>query len=228
MVTRKRILIADDHEVVREGLKITISRKGKDFEIVGEARTGKETITQAEELQPDLVIMDIRMPDGDGVTATRAIKEKYPYIQILILTTYAEEELLLESLRAGASGYLLKDIPGDQLIQAMRTVLSGGTVIDSEQLFSLFKREGDPFRIGQAASPGIGRNGKKTAPRLSEREMEILQLMVEGKTNSEISAMLHLSEGTVRNYVSHIYEQLGVSHRAQAVLCALSLGLVRR
>ena len=221
-LARKRILIADDHEVVREGLKITIGRKGKDLEVVGEAGTGKETLAQVAKLQPDLVIMDIRMPEGDGVEATRLIREKYPSTQVLILTTYAEEELLIESLRAGASGYLLKDTPGEQLVQAIRTVLSGGTVIDSAQLMSLFKEEGIPVR-----SHGTGLSGKN-APVLSERETEILQLMVDCKTNSEISTMLNLSEGTVRNYVSHIYEHLEVRHRAEAVLAAITLGMARR
>lgn len=220
-MARKRILIADDHEVVREGLKITISRKGKDIEVVGEAGTGRETLAQVAKLQPDLVVLDIRMPEGDGVEATRSIREKHPHTHVLILSTYAEEDLLIESLRAGASGYLLKDTPGEQLVQAIRTVLSGGTVIDSAQLMLLCRAESFPMR-----SHGANQSGK-TPPALSERETEILQLMVEGKTNSEISTLLNLSEGTVRNYVSRIYEHLEVRHRAEAVLAAIACGLAK-
>lgn len=222
-MTRKRILIVDDHEVVREGLKITIGRKGKDLEIVGEAGTGRETLAQVAKLQPDLVMMDIRMPEGDGVETTRSIREKYPGIHVLMLTTYAEEELLIDSLRAGASGYLLKDTPGEQLVQAIRTVLAGGTVVDSSQLQLLFKTKGVTVHSN---THGAGQGGRN-APALSERETEILQLMVDGKTNSEISTMLNLSEGTVRNYVSHIYERLEVRHRAEAVLAAMTCGLAR-
>ena len=225
-----RVLLADDHELVREGLKITFQFKAKDIVVVGEAAEGAEAIRLTDELRPDLVLMDILMPGIDGVEAAGVITEKHPGVKVLMLTTYEDEQLLLSAMQAGASGYLLKEIPGAELVQCIERVMQGSMVINGSLAATLMQRLGHEQSPGtEPIKPAANREGaveEAAALRLSRREREILRLLVEGKDNHEIAELLCLSGGTVRNYVSQIYERMGVRDRGQAVRYAMTHGMV--
>lgn len=209
MTDRIRLLIADDHPVVRDGLRGMLSIQ-PDFEIVGEASTGAEAITFAQQLQPHVVLMDLRMPIGDGATAIAQIKTRYPDINILVLTTYDSDADILRAIEAGATGYLLKDAPREELFRAIRSTARGESVLTPT-----------------VASRLMGRMRAPAEEALSAREIEVLSLVARGANNKEAARQLHISEATVKSHLIHIFAKLGVNDRTQAVTTAMQRGIVR-
>lgn len=201
-----RVLLADDHPVVREGLGAIIGRE-PDMEVIALAKDGDETLEVYRRLRPDVVLMDLRMPVMDGVTATAGIVEANSAARIIVLTTYDGDEDIYRALKAGARGYILKDAPVDELLQAIRAVHAGRKQISTDAAHKLAERV--------------------TGDELTEREAEVLRLMVEGKTNAEIAASLFVTEGTIKFHITHILSKLGAADRTQAVVLALKRGLAR-
>jgi DNA-binding NarL/FixJ family response regulator len=211
-----RIILTDDQEIVREGLK-KILESDIEIQVVAMASDGAEAIELVEKHHPDLVLMDLKMPRVNGIQATGIIRQKHPEIKVLVLTTYDDDEWLFDAIRAGASGYLLKDSPRANLIQAIKGTLAGNTYVDPSIAGKLLNALNQP-----AVLP------KKPAEfNFSERETDILTLLARGYTNAEIAQKLYLSEGTVRNYTSAIFARLGVSDRTQAAVLAIRYGLVK-
>ena len=210
-----RVLICDDQEIVCEGLQRILDSDGE-INVVGTVHNGLEALEMVERLLPDLVLMDLKMSVMNGVVATRKIRERYPEIRVLVLTTYDDDEWLFDAIRSGAAGYLLKDRPREELINAIKGTMAGKTYID-------------PSVAGKVLS-NVAQNMPRQQPpveiSLSEREQEVLQLMTQGLSNADIAGRLFLSEGTVRNYTSAIFSKLNVSDRTQAVILALRYGLV--
>ena len=209
-----RVLIADDHPLFRHGLSTLLSA-APDFEVVGEATTGEEVMTQAATLQPDVILMDIQMPGVNGIEATRRILHTSPHIRILIITMFEDDASVFTAMRAGARGYVLKDAQKAELLQAIRAVGRG------EAIFSpaIATRLIDFFAAARpVASP-------QAFPELTEREREILTLIAQGNNNTEIASRLVLSPNTVRNYVSNVFSKLQVADRAHAILRAREAGL---
>jgi DNA-binding NarL/FixJ family response regulator len=207
MTERLKLLIVDDQTLMREGLRTILSLE-EDFEVAGIAEDGVAALQQLSQERVDLVLMDVRMPRMNGVECTREIAAHYPETKVLILSTFAEDDAIYDALRAGAVGYLLKDLPAEKLVSAIREAVSGMVPMQPEVMQSLLSR----LPRGEAK----GRNDIKE--RLTQREWEILCLMAEGLSNREISGELYISEGTVKNYISTIYEKLEVKDRTQAVL----------
>jgi NarL family two-component system response regulator LiaR len=210
-----RVLICDDQAIVREGLR-TILGTVPDIEIAGVAGDGAEALELVARTRPDLVLMDLKMPGMDGVQATAAIRALHPEVRVLVLTTYDADEWVLDAIRSGAAGYLLKDTPREGLVAAIQEVAAGRTPVDPAVAGKLFAH------VAQAApAPATA-----IAADLSEREREVLRLLARGLSNADIAERLYLSEGTVRNYVSTILAKLGVADRTQAALLALRHGFV--
>jgi len=201
---RIRIMLVDDHEVVRDGVKSLINAND-DMTVVAEAGTVAEAVAQAERTRPDVVVMDVRLADGSGIEATREIKSRRPQIQVLMLTSFADDEALFASIMAGASGYVLKQIRGGELVRAIREVGAGKSLLDPEVTKSVLER----LRKGKTM------RDEKLA-RLSAQEERILTLVSRGMTNGQIGDELHLAEKTVKNYVSTILSKLEVARRAEA------------
>jgi DNA-binding NarL/FixJ family response regulator len=210
-----RVLIADDQEIVREGLK-RILQTDPDILVVATANDGQEALDLFALHQPDLVLMDLQMPRMNGVQAIYHLREEHPDLPILVLTTYMDDKWLFDAIRSGASGYLMKDRPRQELLDAIHGTMQGEAFID-------------PSVAGRVLS-NVASSPLKSAPEksymLSEREQDILNLLAEGLSNAEISQRLYLSEGTVRNYTSTLFAKLGVADRTQAVILALREGLV--
>jgi len=200
-------MIVDDHEVVRLGLKNLLERRS-DWKVVAEAGTVAEAVRKADEYQPDIVVMDIRLSDGSGIEACREIVKMYPQIKVIMLTSFAEDELLFNAISAGAIGYVLKQVGNDDLIRAIETVARGEALLD-------------PSVTGQVLAKLRESTRTEAFLTLSEQELKVLALIAHGKTNKEIAANLHLGEGTVRNYVSSIFSKLGLSNRAEATAYAV-------
>ncbi len=206
---RQRILLVDDHEVVRLGLKALIERH-PDMEVVAEAASATEAIAKCEAFKPDVAVMDIRLTGTSGIDACREITEKLPEIKVIMLTSYAEDEMLFAAIRAGAAGYVLKQAGGQDVIRAIETVAQGKALLDPALTERVF------VEVRRAA-----REQENSAfIQLTEQERRVLALVADGKTNREIAQDLHLGEGTVRNYVSNILSKLGVSNRAEAAAYA--------
>ena len=204
MTTEKtRILLCDDHEVVREGLRGLIGRQ-EGMSVVAEAGTVAEAVDAAARSKPDVVIMDVRLPDGSGVEACRTIREARPETKVIMLTSYADDEALFASIIAGASGYLLKQTRGQALVDAIATVASGRSLLDPDVTGKVLER----VRESRAEDPAIAS--------LTDQERKVLEGLAEGHTNREIGEKLFLSEKTVKNYVSRILDKLGLSRRAEA------------
>jgi DNA-binding NarL/FixJ family response regulator len=217
-----RLAIVDDHDLAREGLKDMLADE-PDIEVIGEATNGQEALLLCSRLRPDLVFMDVRMPEMDGLTATREIKQRYPRISVLILTMHENPNYLLEALKAGAAGYVLKDALPEEVVEAVWRVRDGDSPLAPSLAARLLRRlasEGD--RQGGTRSP---REDLRVEP-LTPRELEVLNLMRLGHTNRRISEILWISSGTAKNHVEHIIGKLGVSDRTQAVVRALELGLL--
>jgi DNA-binding NarL/FixJ family response regulator len=200
-------MIVDDHEVVRLGLKNLLERRS-DWKVIAEAGTVAEAVRKASEYQPDIVVMDIRLSDGSGIEACREIVKMHPQIKVIMLTSFAEDDLLFNAISAGAIGYVLKQVGNDDLIRAIETVARGEALLD-------------PSVTGQVLAKLRESTRTEAFLTLSEQELKVLALIAHGKTNKEIAASLHLGEGTVRNYVSSIFSKLGLSNRAEATAYAV-------
>jgi DNA-binding NarL/FixJ family response regulator len=211
---RQRILLVDDHEVVRLGLKSLLARY-QQFEVVGEASSGREALEQTGALRPDVVVMDIRLPGTSGIEACEEIVNRYPGTRVIMLTSYAEDEMLFSAIRAGASGYILKQIGADDLVRALESVGRGEALLDPAVTQRVFQEVRKAVREEEASA----------FAHLSQQEKHVLLLVSEGKTNREIASVLFLGEGTVRNYVSSILSKLGVNNRAEAAAYAVEHNL---
>src|SRR5829696_3327404 len=225
----RRVLIADDHALIRDGFKRMLGYE-KDFEVIGEASDGREAVELCRSLEPDLVLMDVRMPEMDGLVATRAIKANQPEVSVLVITTYENADYLLEAIKVGAAGYVLKDASSERLVNSMRRVLAGELPLNQELAVQLIQRlSSEGPQASAPPSPSAAESGAASAPLLLEnftpREVEVLGLMVRGKTNQEIASSLSISRATAKVHVGHIIAKLGVSDRTQAVVRALELGL---
>lgn len=207
-----RVLIVDDHEIVREGLR-TLFRNEADITVVGEARSGEEALEMVSRHDPDVILMDLVMPGGGGVEATRRVREIAPRTQVLVLTSFAGDHQVKEALRAGAIGYLLKDVSRDELLRAIRSVRDGRPALHSEAQRHLLR----------GVSPDPAANA---LAELTDRERGVLQLIARGRSNKAIASELFLSEGTVKGYVSVILSKLGVEDRTQAALWAVKHGVI--
>lgn len=200
-----RVMLVDDHTMVRRGLA-TFLLVFDDMELVGEAENGLQAIQVATELVPDVILMDMVMPGMDGATATRAIRQKFPQVQVIVLTSFKEGELIKNALDAGAIGYLLKDVSADDLARAIRAAHSGRATLSSEAAQVLIET------ANQTPAPGFD---------LTEREREVLRLMIEGLNNTQIAGKLTVSPSTIKSHVSNILSKLGVASRTEAVTLAL-------
>lgn len=211
---KKDILLVDDHEVVRLGLKSLLEHNAK-FDVVAEAGTAKEAVEKVEKYQPDVVLMDIRLPGTSGIDACQEITKRWPDVRVVILTSYAEDEMLFSAIRAGASGYVLKQIGAEGLIAAIEAACRGDALLDPAVTQRVFQEVRRAVKEEEAAA----------FANLSQQEKYVLALVSEGKTNREIAEALFLGEGTVRNYVSSILSKLGVSNRAEAAAYAVTHNL---
>ncbi|MEU6799480.1 response regulator transcription factor [Streptomyces neyagawaensis] len=211
--TAVRVLVVDDQQLIRDGISALLSiRPG--ITVLGTAVNGREAVEKAVELRPDVVLMDVRMPELDGVEAVAVLRGRAPESRVVMLTTFDDEEYVVQALRAGASGYLLKDLPAEELAHAIRLAHSGVTQLDSSVAGRLAAALPPP---APASAPAVA---------LSPREVDILRLVARGRTNREIATQLYLSEGTVKNHISRILSRLALRDRTQAALRARDLGLL--
>ena len=213
-----RLMIVDDQKLMRQGLRTLLELEGG-FEIVAEVGDGQSALDAYVKLQPDVVLMDIRMPGMDGVEATRRLHDKWPDARVIILTTFNDDAYVFEALRVGALGYLLKDLSGSELANAVRTVANGGALIDpsvARKVVTEFARLTPPARPMNDGLPEP----------LTEREQDVLRLLAEGLSNREIGNKLSLTEGTVKNYVTNVLQKIGARDRTQAALRGRELGLI--
>jgi DNA-binding NarL/FixJ family response regulator len=211
-----RLIIADDHELARAGLRSMLEGE-RGLELVGEATNGREAVALCRRLQPDLAMLDVRMPEMDGLAATRAIKHECPKTSVLIVTTHEHQDYLLAALKAGAAGYMLKDTTRHELLTAIWQVLRGESILNGELA----------ARALQRLASETGHYDGPPPERLTPREHEVLRLIAKGQTNREIAVHLSLSVGTVKIHVEHIIGKLGVSDRTQAAVRAVESGLLR-
>ncbi|GAA6616914.1 response regulator [Scytonema sp. NUACC26] len=202
-----RILIADDHPVVMAGLAAILEIDPEaNITVVGQANNGRKVVEMFAQLQPDVALIDLRIPEMDGVEAIKAIRKQFPHARLIVLTTYDSDEDIYRGLQAGAKSYLLKDVPREELLNCIQTVHSGQSFIPPEVGAKLAER--------------------MKSPELSKREREVLELMATGKSNLEIAAALHISESTIKTHINNILNKLNVSDRTQAVITALKRGMV--
>ncbi|MFH1524047.1 MAG: response regulator transcription factor [Chloroflexota bacterium] len=213
-MAKQRILLVDDHEVVRLGLKALLERHPQ-FDIIGEASSAREALELVANYHPDVVVMDIRLPGTSGIEACEEITSRFPETHVLMLTSYAEDEMLFSAIRAGASGYVLKQIGGEELVHALEAVARGEALLDPAVT----------QRVFQEVRRAVKEEEASAFAHLSQQEKHVLLLVSEGRTNREIAKALFLGEGTVRNYVSSILSKLGVSNRAEAAAYAVEHNL---
>jgi DNA-binding NarL/FixJ family response regulator len=217
-----RIVLVDDQNLVRQGIQ-TLLNLEPDLEIVGVAGDGQEALEVVEQCRPAVVLMDIRMPTMDGVVATRLLHERFPEIGVIILTTFDDDEYVFEGLKAGARGYMLKDVNSDDIAAAVRTVAAGEALIQP----SIARKVVAEFsRLAAGSAPVLPAASPALSEPLSERELEVLHALAEGLSNREIAARLVITEGTVKNHVSSLLAKLDVRDRTQAVIKAQSLHLL--
>ncbi|WP_018467636.1 response regulator transcription factor [Calidithermus timidus] len=208
-----RILLADDHALFRQGLRSLLEAEA-DFRVIGEAKDGREALRHALEARPDIILMDIQMPGLDGVQATQEILREWPQAKVIMLTMYRQDAYVFEAVKTGARGYLLKDADAKELLEAIRRVQAGEVLLDAEMAEQIIQ----DFKSKHEAMP-------KSHAELSDREVQILKLVAQGYTNLEIASELSLSEKTVRNRLSDIFQKLHLNNRTQAALYALREGL---
>ncbi len=211
---KTRLMIVDDHEVVRMGLKAALEVED-DFSVVAEASNGRDAIDKARAHQPDIVLMDVRMDGMDGIEACREIRNELPDTKVLMLTSFAEEETVVAAVLAGAAGYVLKNVARARLLEALRSVARGESLLDSKVTRGVLEK----------LMAGDGKKSERDV--LTEREHEVLVLIADGATNTEIAVKLVVSENTARNHVSHILGKLGFSRRSEAAAYAVKKGLVK-
>ncbi|MGW5234298.1 response regulator [Streptomyces nodosus] len=216
--TPARVVVADDQTVVREGIVMLLGLL-PGVEVVGAAGDGEEAVKLVAELAPDVVLMDLRMPRCDGVEATRRIRSEYPGTQVVVLTTFADDDSLFPALRAGARGYLTKDAGGEEIVRAVRSVLCGDAGLSPSIQRRLLERLSEPERGARPAT--------QAPDGLTARETEVLVLIAEGLTNQEIARRLHVSTATVKTHINNLFAKAGLKDRAQAVRYAYAKGLVR-
>lgn len=214
MEEKIKILIADDHPVVREGLMSMVSRE-RDFVVVGEATNGKEAVAKAVELKPDVILMDLRMPEMDGVEAMKQIAAIDPQIKFIILTTFSDDEYIFRGIEAGARAYLLKDTPREELFKAIRTVYRGESLIQPVVASKVLDKFAELARQTQAPDA------------LTDREIEVLQLIAKGAANKEIADALCISSSTVKTHIASIFQKLGANDRTEAVTQAIKRGIIK-
>ena len=222
-----RLLLADDHDLVRDGFHRMLGRE-PDLEVVGEASNGREAVELCRSLRPDLVLMDVRMPEMDGLEATRAIKAERPEVSVLVVSTHENPDYLFEALKAGAAGYVLKDAPKRRLVDAVRRVLNGESPLNQELAARLIQRLAKEMaaRPAQPAPTTHPPTAKPPTAELTPRELEVLEFLARGWTNPQVAQALYISRGTAKVHVERIIRKLGVSDRTQAVVRALELGLI--
>jgi DNA-binding NarL/FixJ family response regulator len=213
-MARQRILLVDDHEVVRLGLRSLLEQR-PNFEVVAEAATAREAVEKTRTHKPDVIVMDIRLKGGSGIEACQEIISQFPTAKVIMLTSYAEDEMLFSAIRAGAAGYVLKQIGGDDLVRAIEAVGRGEALLDPAVTQRVFQEVRKAAREEEASAFAD----------LTQQEMHVLQLVSEGRTNRQIAEMLYLGEGTVRNYVSSILSKLNVRNRAEAAAYAVQHNL---
>lgn len=209
-----KVLIADDHPVVREGLMTMIGRE-PDFQVIGEASNGVEAVNKSKELRPDVVLMDLRMPELDGVEAIRQISADLPNTKFIILTTFSDDEYIFKGIEVGARAYLLKDAPREELFKAIRAVYQGESLIQPVVASRVLERFAELSK--HSLSPET----------LTEREVEVLRLIAKGAANKEIAAQLNISNSTVKTHIASIFQKLGANDRTEAVTLAIKKGIIR-
>lgn len=207
-----RVLVTDDHPVVRDGLRAMLDEPG--IKVVGEAATGQQAVDRVGPLDAHVVLMDVRMPDMDGLTATRLVKQQHPGVAVIVITSFESKDYLRQAVEAGAAGYLLKGMKRNLLVESIRVVRDGGSIFDPAMLASLLES------VARSV-PGL----EGTLDRLTERELRVLQLVAGGHTNREIAGELGYSVGTIKNAVQRVIEKLEVSDRTQAAVLAVRAGL---
>ena len=225
MDKRRRLILADDHHLLRRGFKSLLSGES-DLEVIGEASNGIEAIEMCRRLLPDLILMDVRMPEMDGITATRRIKEELPGVGVLMVTMHENPDYLLEALNAGAAGYVLKDAPADRLISAVHRTLNGESPLNQELATLLLRRLADEKQHKPEPTPQT--DDKPPINSLTPRETEVLTLLTTGQTNQQIADSLNISKGTAKVHVERIIRKLEVSDRTQAAVRAIELGFAAR
>ena len=205
-----RVFVLDDHEVVRRGV-VAVLGAAPDLTVVGEAGTAAEALARVPALRPDVAVVDVRLPDGDGITVGRELRSRVPGLALVVLTSYSDDEAMVDAILAGASGYLLKQVLGQDLVAGVRTVAAGGSLLDPAATAAVFAR--------------LRRTVEPTGPvtRLSARERTVLQLIGEGLTNRQIGQRMFLAEKTVKNHVSHLLAKLGLERRTQAAVLATEI-----
>jgi two-component system response regulator DegU len=211
-----RLMLADDHRMLREGLRRSLSDEG--FDVIGEASDGDEAVRLADSLRPDVILMDVTMPDVDGVEATRRIHQQHPEIRVVMLTMHADQSVIAEALRAGASGYLVKDCSTDEIADAVRMAANEEATLSPELANAMLDevRRIDPDNAGDDADRVV-----------TKREVEVLQLIADGCSTPEVAERLFISQKTVKNHLASIYHKLDARDRTQAVLQAVRMGIVR-
>jgi DNA-binding NarL/FixJ family response regulator len=234
-----RLLLADDHGLIRAGLRHMLSRE-QGLEVVGEATNGLEAVQLCRRLKPDLVLMDVRMPQMDGLEATRQVKAHQPEVRVLVVSTYEDPEYMFEALKAGAAGYVLKGSPNSEIIGSIRGVLEGESPLDQELAAKLIQglaketatrgAKPIPIEISTTEAPSAGRRDVEPADaptvELTPRELEVLDLLTQGQTNAQIAQTLAISTATAKVHVEHLIHKLGTCDRTQAVMRAIALGLL--
>jgi DNA-binding NarL/FixJ family response regulator len=221
-----KVLLVDDQTLIRQGIRLLLEIEA-DIQVVGQAANGREALEQATVLHPEVILMDVRMPEMDGVAATRELSRRFPEIGVIILTTFEDDETVFDALAAGARGYLLKDVSSEEMADAVRKVAAGEALIQpriTRKVLAEFSRLATATDKPAPAKTGSA-SGSLPSP-LTERELEVLQALAHGLSNREIAGKLVITEGTVKNHVSNLIDKLGVRDRTQAVLKGQELGLI--